>query len=85
MNRILLLCALLAALGVLTAAPALAQEEMAGDGPAVVIESEPESIDEEAWTFRFLVPTLLLATVIAVPLVIVGYGVRVRGRYRVIQ
>ena len=85
MNRIRLLVALAAVLAVMAAAPAAAQEDMPGDGPAVVIEAEPEPLGEEAWTFRFLVPTLLLATAIAVPLVIVGYGVRVRGRYRVTQ
>jgi len=80
---LLVLCAALLALGL---TPALAQEDMTGeDAPAVVLETESEPPEEEAWTFRFLVPTLLVATAVAVPLVIVAYGVRVRSRYRVTQ
>jgi hypothetical protein len=71
---------------VLGVAPAIAQEEMTGDNaPAVVIEEDSAAIEEAAWTFRFLIPTLLGITGLAVVGVGLGYVVRVRGRYRVVQ
>jgi hypothetical protein len=86
MNRTRVFCAILIAVFALSTGTAFAQEDMSGsDGPAVVLDDGPEALEEEAWTFRFLVPTLLLVTAIAVPLVIVGYGIRVRARYRVTQ
>ena len=86
MHRIRLLLAALVALAVLGIAPALAQgSELGGDGPAVVIEDEPSAVAEEAWTFRFLVPALIGMTGLVIAAVVVGYGVRVRGRYRVVE
>ena len=71
---------------VLGVAPAIAQEEMTGDNaPAVVIEEDSAAVEEAAWTFRFLIPTLLGITGLAVVGVGLGYVVRVRGRYRVVQ
>ena len=52
-------------------------------GPAVIVGEEAEPPAEDAWTFRFLVPTLLAMTGVALVGVILGYGVRVKGRYRV--
>lgn len=53
-----------------------------GDGPAVT-QAEPPALDEdEAWTFRYLVPTLLAMGVLAVVATVVAYGRRVKGRYR---
>jgi hypothetical protein len=70
-------------LGVL---PASAQEDPApSNEPAVVVGEEPAPLAEDAWTFRFLVPTLLAITGIAIAGVILGYGVKVKGRYRVSQ
>lgn len=75
---------LLFALGTMPAS--LAQEEPApGNEPAVVVGEEPAPPAEDAWTFRFLVPTLLAVTGLALVGVILGYGVRVKGRYRVSQ
>jgi len=69
---------------VLGVAPAIAQEEMTGDNaPAVVLEDEAPEIKEDAWTFRFLVPTLLGMTGVAILGIGLGYAVRIRGRYRV--
>ncbi len=65
-------------------APAIAQEEMTGDNaPAVVIEEDVPEVTEDAWTFRFLVPTLLGLTGVAILGIGLGYAVRIRGRYRV--
>ena len=85
MTRFRLLLVIVLATFVFAVSPAFAQEEMPGEGPAVVLEEDAEAIDEQAWTFRFLVPTLILGTALAVVGVVVGYGVRVRGRYRVTQ
>jgi hypothetical protein len=71
------------ALGVL---PASAQEDPAPiNEPAVVVAEEPAPPAEDAWTFRFLVPALLVITGLAIAGVILGYAVRVKGRYRVSQ
>jgi hypothetical protein len=52
------------------------------DGPAVT-QAEPPALDEdEAWTFRYLVPTLLAMGVLAVAATALAYGRRVKGRYR---
>ena len=86
MHRIRLVLVFVAVLFVLNAAPALARQEMTGDdAPAVVLEDESPAPEEAAWTFRYLVPTLIGATGIAIAVVVLGYGVRVRGRYRVTQ
>lgn len=82
-RTLILLLLLSFALGVL---PASAQEDPApSNEPAVVVGEESAPPAEDAWTFRFLVPTLLAITGIAIAGVILGYGVRVKGRYRVSQ
>jgi len=60
-----------------------AETTVADYTPAVVIDQTPEAAEEEAWTFRFLVPTVLAASGIAIVGVVLGYGLRIRGRYRV--
>lgn len=78
---LLLLCF---ALGAMPAS--LAQEELApSNEPAVVVGEEPAPPADDAWTFRFLVPTLLALTALALVGVALGYGLRVKGRYRVSQ
>ena len=67
-------------------APALAQEQPApGDEPAVVVDDGAALPSEDAWTFRFLVPTVLALSGLAVVATMVGYGVRIRSRYRVVR
>jgi hypothetical protein len=85
MTRIRLLFALLLlSLALATMPAALALGEPAPEeGPAVVVDEEAEPPAEDAWTFRFLVPTLLVMTGIALVGVVVAYRVRVQGRYRV--
>jgi len=79
---------------VLTAGPAaLAQEgppvedttttSFVNGPPAVLVDSSTAAPAEEAWTFRFLVPTLLVLTAVGIVAVVGAYGVRVLGRYRV--
>ncbi len=52
-----------------------------------VLEAPPaeEEAGDDAWTFRFLVPTAIVLSTIVVVVVVILYGVRVRGRYRVKQ
>ena len=84
MHRLRLLIAALAVFAFVGVPPALAQADTTGDNqPAVVIEDESGEAKEEAWTFRFLVPTLLGASGFVILVVALGYGIRVRGRYRV--
>lgn len=96
MHRIRLFLAVTALLVVVGAAPAFASfgdapavfaqaEELDRDAPAVTVEPEAEPPGEEAWTFRFLIPTLVGATALVVVAVVVGYGVRIRSRYRVVE
>jgi hypothetical protein len=52
--------------------------------PAVVIPDDEGGAEEaEAWTFRFLVPTVAAMSALALTVTVLWYGVRVRGRYRV--
>jgi hypothetical protein len=84
MYRFRFLVATLLVFFVVGAAPAIAQEEMTGDNaPAVVLEDDAPAVEEDAWTFRYLVPTLLGMTGIAILGIGLGYAVRIRGRYRV--
>ena len=57
------------------------------EDPRAVVEidtaARAEAAEDASWTFRFLVPTALVLSAIIVVLVAAGYGVRVRGRYRV--
>jgi hypothetical protein len=74
--------------GLGTAAPALAQEEApTADRPAIVVEDAGPSpaATDEAWTFRYLIPTVLALAGLAIAATAVLYGVRVRGRYRVVR
>ena len=67
---------------------ALAQEEPPpADAPAIVVEAEGADAETggEAWTFRFLVPTVVVMAGLGVAGTIVLYGVRVRVRYRVVR
>lgn len=52
-------------------------------GPVVVIPDEGEGAADADWTFRYLVPTAIVASALIVGLVIILYVLRVRGRYRV--
>jgi hypothetical protein len=55
-----------------------------GDEPAVVV-SDSAADEEPAWTFRYLVPTLLVVTGLALIALLVRYGLGVKGRYRVVR
>ena len=98
-RRVLRALTLLTVAAVLVVAPvvtAWAQEEGADDGaaeatqtyepgtePAVVLSDGGAEEDDPAWTFRYLVPTLLVASAIALLGLAVWYGLGVKGRYRV--
>lgn len=86
MNRVRLLLALVCLSLMLGVAPSQAQESPSvGDAPAVVVDEGAPVPTEDAWTFRFLVPTVLALSGLIVVATVVGYGVRVRGRYRVVR
>lgn len=72
-------------------APAFAQEDarvLAQEDsrqPAVVVSDETGAAEDQPWTFRFLVPTVLAIAVLAIGTTLLAYTVRVRGRYRVVR
>ena len=76
---------LLAAILIAGVAPIAAAQEGGGSEPAIVISDDAGDADEPAWTFRFLVPTVLAISAIALVLTALLYGVRLRGRYRVVR
>lgn len=71
----------------------LLAQEPAVEAPSDLLPDErPESeriaetedaIEDEAWTFRFLVPSALILSVIVIIVAIIWYGVRIQARYRV--
>ncbi|MBI5158431.1 MAG: hypothetical protein HZA58_10555 [Acidimicrobiia bacterium] len=86
MNRLRLFLALVAVALMLGVGPSSAQEAPSGgDTPAVVVDEGAPVPIEDAWTFRYLVPTVLALSGLIVVATVVGYGVRVRGRYRVVR
>jgi hypothetical protein len=69
---------------ILGAGPAAAGEEPPRrDEPAVTIVEAANSDGDEAWTFRFLVPTLIAMSAIGIGLTAFGYLRSVKRRYRV--
>lgn len=95
MHRIRLLLAVVAVLFVVGIPSALAfgdvptvlaqTQQLDRTGPAVVVEEPAPAPADPAWTFRFLIPTLIGATGLAIAGVVIGYGVRIRSRYRVVE
>lgn len=47
-----------------------------------IAETE-QQIEDEAWTFRYLVPSALVLSVIVIVVALIWYGVRIQARYRV--
>jgi len=62
-----------------------ATENMSGVTPAVEAPAADGEEAEQPWTARFLAPALLVLGIIAVVLVVVYYGVRMRGRYEIVD
>lgn len=87
MTRTRILVAIACALLALWAAPVAFAQSESPDEPAIVVEAEePEAgATDDAWTFRYLVPTVVVMAGLAVAATVVLYGVRVRGRYRVVR
>jgi hypothetical protein len=94
-RRLLLIPVLLSVL--LVAAPAAASDEPAeapaetpaeeagGPVPAIVVQTGSETEDVAAWTFRYLVPTLLVLGIATVAGLILYYIFGIKGRYRVVE
>ena len=57
--------------------------QIAQDAPAVVIDDSEGAPEEEAWTFRFLVPTLMVMTLALVVGLFVWYQQKFNRRYRI--
>lgn len=79
--------ALLGLLLTLGVGPAAAQESTtttAAGSPAVVVQEPATPPGDEAWTFRFLVPTVLATSGLALAATALGYRAR-RRRYRLVR
>ena len=85
MARVRILIALVCLAFALGVASAGAQEVPSGDAPAVVVDDGAPVEAQDAWTFRFLVPTVLAISGLALAVTVIGYGVRIRSRYRVVR
>ena len=55
------------------------------DEPAVIIEEDEGLAEDEPWTFRFLVPTVMVLTLLLVVGLVVAYQLRIKRRYRVVE
>jgi hypothetical protein len=66
------------------AGEAPAVEEFGDVEPAVILEGPAVTEEDPAWTFRFLVPTILVMAVLAVVVTGLVYALRIRGRYRIV-
>lgn len=65
-------------------AAAFAGEDAPGrDAPAVTVGEPAPTPEDEAWTFRYLVPTLLAMSAVGLGITAFAYARRVKGRYRV--
>lgn len=78
---LLLLCVGMPAHAAAPAAPVSAQ--VAQEEPAVVIDDSEGAPEDTAWTFRFLVPTLMVMVLALVVGLIVWYQQGFSRRYRV--
>ena len=78
--------ALLGLLLTLGVGPAAAQETTTTveGGAAVVVQDPATPPAEDAWTFRFLVPTVLATSGLALVATAIGYRAR-RRRYRLVR
>lgn len=79
---VLVLMSLAVPASALAPVPTVAVQQ-AQDEPAVVIEDSEGAPEEEAWTFRFLVPTLMALTLALVVGLIFWYQRGFSRRYRV--
>jgi hypothetical protein len=83
---VVLLLVTIALLAIAPAALAVVDAVAQGDVPAIEApDSEPVEVTP-SWTYRYLVPTLLVLGVLAVVGTVVQYFIKVVGkRYRVVQ
>lgn len=78
---VLVLMSLATPVQALTPGPVALQ--VAQEEPAIVIDDSEGAPEDTAWTFRFLVPTLMVMTLALVVGLIVWYQQGFKGRYRV--
>lgn len=69
--------------------PISEEVEVPVDAPPPAVEFDPQPVEEEivpAWTYRFLIPTLIALTVLVVVGTVVQYFIRVvRARYEPVE
>jgi hypothetical protein len=65
--------------------PATTMISEGGVEPAELAPPVDESVAEDQWTAKFLAPAVALLGVLGVVAAVALYGVRLRGRYRVVE
>ncbi len=66
-------------------APATTMISEGGVEPAELAPPGDETVAEDQWTAKFLAPTVALMGALGVVAAMVLYGVRLRGKYRVVD
>lgn len=56
-----------------------------GIAPAELAPPNEEAESEDQWTAKFLAPTVAILAVLGIVAAFALYGVRIRGRYRVVE
>ena len=56
-----------------------------GIAPAELAPPETEDESEDQWTAKFLAPTVAILAVLGIVAALALYGLRLRGRYRVVE
>ena len=56
-----------------------------GIAPAELAPAPAEDESEDQWTARFLAPTVAILGALGVVAAFIMYGIRLRGRYRVVE
>ena len=71
--------------GAVSASSYSAQAAVVAQEPAVEVPEPAEEDEDNPWTTRFLAPTVLAVAAVVLALVVIGYFVRIRGRYQVVE
>lgn len=66
-------------------APSTTEVSEGGIAPAELAPPEPDDPQEDQWTAKFLAPLVAILGVLGVVAAFALYGLRLRGRYRVVE
>ena len=87
-SRLLIVLGLIALATLSFAGPAMADVAALQDSdlvPAEPVEEATEEEDEQPWTARYLIPTLIVATIVLIVGLALYYFIAIKNRYTVVQ